>query len=62
MRRMSPRNFLFIHKIQACKCHNYSHYLSKKYPVVTSIVNNVQRDGPNNLALFSVMVSRAIKL
>ena len=32
MRRMAPPDFLFKHRIQTCKCHNYSHHLSKKYP------------------------------
>ena len=32
MRRMTPPDFLFKHRIQTCKCHNYSHHLSKKYP------------------------------
>ena len=32
MRHMTPPDFLFKHRIQTCKCHNYSHYLSKKYP------------------------------
>ena len=33
MRRMAPPDFLFKHRIQTCKCHNYSHHLSKKYPM-----------------------------
>ena len=32
MRRMAPPDFLFKHRIQTCKCHNYSHHLSKQYP------------------------------
>ena len=32
MRRMAPPDFLFKHRIQTCRCHNYSHHLSKKYP------------------------------
>ena len=33
MRRMPPPDFLFKHRIQKSKCHNYSHHLSKKYPM-----------------------------
>ena len=32
MRCMAPPDFLFKHRIQTCKSHNYSHHLSKKYP------------------------------
>ena len=68
MRRTTPPDFLFKHRIQTCKCHNYSHHLSKKYPTYNvnmlrrSIVNNEQRDGPNPLSLYSVIVSGAVKL
>ena len=33
MRRTAPPDFLFKHRIQTCKCHNFSHHLSKKYPM-----------------------------
>ena len=33
MRRMAPPDLLFKHRIQTCECHNYSHHLSKKYPM-----------------------------
>ena len=33
MRRMAPPDLLFKHRIQTCKFNNYSHHLSKKYPM-----------------------------
>ena len=37
MRRMAPPDFLFKHRMQTCKCHNYLHHLSKKYPMYNKL-------------------------